>query len=129
MLERLFDCPAVLQRLRANLLGDVLEEYTIALRAQGYLRSTLRDHVWALEHFGSWLHRQRRSLQDVNNEQVRSFLHKHLPACHCPAPAPADLSHVRPALNQLLRLLRERGRARLDHVHPDAHDSGRQLPR
>src|SRR5262249_36119234 len=31
MLERLFDCPDVLQRLRTNPLGELLDEYAAAL--------------------------------------------------------------------------------------------------
>lgn len=118
MLERLFDRPDVLQRWRANPLGEVLEEYATALHAQGYLRSTLRSHVWALEHFGSWLQSQRLSLPDVNKERVHSFLCEHLPVCRCPAPAPVRRANVRPALNQLLRLLRERSSAATPAVAP-----------
>jgi integrase/recombinase XerD len=109
MLKRLFHRPDVQQRLRANPLGGLLEAYAVYLHARGYDRSTMRDYVWAVEHFGSWLHSRRLSLPDVCRERVRSFLREHLPACRCPAPAPVCLSHVRPALNHLLRLLRDRG--------------------
>jgi integrase len=108
-LARYFVAARVRIRLHANPLGELLEEYTAALRGRGYLRSTLRNHLWALEHFGLWLRAQRLSARDVNRERVHSFLHEHLPACRCPAPAPCRLCHVRPALNHLLKLLRERG--------------------
>lgn len=109
MLKRLFHRPDVQQRLRANHLGELLEAYAAYLHTRGYDRSTMRDYVRAVEHFGSWLRSRRLSVPDVCRERVRSFLREHLPACHCSAPAPVCLSHVRPALNHLLRLLREQG--------------------
>ncbi len=123
MLERLFHRPDVLLRLRANLLGELLEEYATLLHERGYLRSTLRNHVWAIEHFGCWLQSQRLSLQDVNKVRVRSFLSEHLPACRCVSPSPVRLSHVRPALNQLLRLLCEKRREATPAVPPTPLDA------
>jgi integrase/recombinase XerD len=110
MLARLFYRPDVRRRLAASPLGELLEAYATSLYACGYHRSTMRDYVWAVEHFGSWLRARRLSAPDVSPERVRSFLREHLPTCRCPAPAPACLGHVRPALNHLLRLLREQGK-------------------
>ena len=111
MLERLFDRPDVLRRLRAQPSGELLEAYATYLQARGHARSTMRGYVWAIGHFNSWLHRRRRPLQAANAELVQAFLRDHLPACRCPSPAPKRLTTVRQALNHLLCLLRGQGRS------------------
>jgi integrase/recombinase XerD len=110
MLDQFFDRPFVLARLRASPFGTLLDEYAGRLQAQGYIRSTIRRHIWAVEHFGTWFHAQPRSSRPLDQEAVRCFLVEHLPHCRCPAPAPLTFLVVRPALTQLLRLLRDRGR-------------------
>jgi integrase/recombinase XerD len=112
MLDQLFDRPFVLARLRAGPFGDLLNEYADRLQAQGYNRSTMRQRVWAIEHFGSWFHSTQRSFRSPDQEAVRCFLVEHLPRCRCPSPASRALIHARPALTQLLRLLRDQGRLR-----------------
>jgi hypothetical protein len=58
----------------------------------------------------SWIHVDAYCATNAANKAlVRTFLCEHLPKCHCPSPAPTRLQNVRPALNQLLRLLRDRG--------------------
>jgi site-specific recombinase XerD len=109
MLERLFHHPDVRQRLRAHPLAPLLREYAAYLQAQGYHCATMRDYVGAVEHFASWLHAQGFGVPDLNSERVSAFLREHLGQCHCPAHAPKTLDKVRPALNQLLRHLREQG--------------------
>jgi integrase/recombinase XerD len=116
MLNQVFDRPFVLSRLRAGPFGDLLDEYAGRLRAQGYTRSTIRQRVWAVEHFGTWFHSHPRSSPPLDQEAVRRFLVEHLPHCRCPAPAPLTFHSVRPALTQLLRLLRDRGRLRPEAV-------------
>jgi integrase/recombinase XerD len=117
MLDQVFDCPRVRSRLRAGLLGALLDEYATKLSARGHTRPSIRDCVWAVEHFGSWLHAQGLSLPTVNKDLVRSFLYEHLPKCRCPSPAPTCLVHVRSALHHLQRLLRDRGQS---DTGPDA---------
>ena len=112
MLDYFFDRPFVLSRLRASPFGKLLEEYAGHLQAQGYTRYTIRIRLWAVEHFSSWFHSQPRSSRCLDHATVRRFLLEHLPHCRCPAPAPTSLITVRPALTQLLRLLREQGRLR-----------------
>jgi integrase/recombinase XerD len=40
----------------------------------------------------------------VTRATIRSFLHEHLPTCHCPTPAPTYPRQVRAALGHLLRI-------------------------
>ena len=117
MLDQVFDCPHVRSRMRAGPFGALLDEYATQLHARGHTRRSIQDYVWAVEHFGSWLHAQALSFPAVNKDMVRSFLDEHLPKCHCPSPAPTNLVHVRAGLHHLLRLLRDRGQS---DTRPDA---------
>jgi integrase/recombinase XerD len=112
MLDYFFDRPFVLSRLRASPFRKLLEEYAGHLQAQGYTRYTIRIRLWAVEHFSRWFHSQPRSSRSLDQATVHRFLLEHLPHCRCPAPAPTSLITVRPALTQLLRLLRDQGRLR-----------------
>ena len=118
MLDQVFDFPRIRSRLRAGILGDLLDEYVARLYARGLARLSIRLYVRAVAHFGSWLHAQGLSLPAVNQDLVRSFLYEHLPRCRCPSPAPTCLRGVRSGLRHLLRLLRDCGQsdARLDAI-------------
>src|SRR5262245_51547961 len=104
MLDHFFLRPSVLDRIRANPLAAWLPSYVAHLDARGHPRSTVRRSVRAIEHFGTWLTSQRIALEDVTRGTIRSFLHEHLPACHCPTPAPTHLREVSAALGHLLRV-------------------------
>ena len=104
MLDHYFLRPRVRDRIRANPLGGWLPDYISYLDARGHPRSTIRRCVRAVEHFGIWLVSQHIAPEDVTRTTIRSFLHDHLPACHCPTPAPTYPRQVRAALGHLLRL-------------------------
>jgi site-specific recombinase XerD len=104
MLDHCFLRPCVCDRIRANLLGSWISTYIAYLTARGHPRSTIRRCVRAVEHFGVWLDSQRIAPEDVTRTTIRSFLHEHLPTCHCPTPAPTYPRQVRAALGHLLRL-------------------------
>ena len=109
MADTLFRRSYYWDRLRANPLGEIIEEYVQHFRGLGYSWLTVRGYVQSLEHFGGWLRSRRLGPKAVNGELVRSFIRDHLPKCRCSYPAPVTLTQVRPALNHLLRLLREKG--------------------
>lgn len=108
MIDQAFTCPRVRARLRRNLLCDLLDDYVGQLQTRGYSRNTIRNFLGVVEHFGSWLRAHRHSLSDVNPELIHSFLYVHLPKCRCSRPSPNKIEMVRPALNYLLRLMRDR---------------------
>jgi integrase/recombinase XerD len=109
MTDSLFRRSYYWKRLRANPLGKIIEEYVQHFCGLGYSWLTVRGYVQSLEHFGSWLQLRRLDPKAVNGELIRSFIRDHLPKCRCSYPAPVTLTQVRPALNHLLRLLREKG--------------------
>jgi site-specific recombinase XerD len=104
MLDHLFVRTRVLDRIRANPLGNCIPAYVGYLETRGHPRSTIRRCVRAIEHFGTWLASQRIAPEDVTRATIRSFLHEHLPICHCPTPASTYARQVRAALGHLLRL-------------------------
>ncbi len=109
MADSLVRRPYFWARLKANPLGELIEEYVAHFRELGYAWLTIRERVQSLEHFGCWLRSRGLGLKAVNRELVRRFIREHLPRCRCPRPAPRRVHNVRPALNQLLRLLRAKG--------------------
>lgn len=111
MLWSLFRRRDVRYRVVLNAHADLLQDFVIYLDDLGYARRTIRDSVRAIEHFDFWLFSKRISLDAANADLVRSFLHEHLPDCHCPSPSPTALTAVRPALNHFLKLLRTRKRS------------------
>jgi integrase/recombinase XerD len=104
MLDHLFLRPRVRDRIRANPLGAWLPNYIADLDARGHPRSTIQRCVRAVEHFGIRLDSRHIAPEDVTRTTIRSFLHDHLPTCHCPTPAPTYPRQVRAALGHLLRL-------------------------
>ena len=109
MADSLFRRSYYWDRLRANPLGEIIEEYVTYFRGLGYSWVTVRGYVQSLEHFGCWLRSRKLGPKAVNPELVRSFIRDHLPTCCCSYPAPVTVRQVRPALNHLLQLLREKG--------------------
>jgi len=109
MLDRFFIRPDVLSRLRAKVPNKLLKAFVTHLHDRGYIRSTIRTSLWALEHFNSWMQSKQLPLGVANKTLVRTFLREHLRKCQCPSPAPTRLQNVRPALKHFLRLLRDRG--------------------
>lgn len=105
MIDHVFKCPRVRARLRGSTFGSVLDEYVRQLQARGYARSTIRNSLGAVEHFGSWLRNQGLATGAVSRERVHSFLHRHLPKCRCARPSSTEIRLVRPALNYLLRMM------------------------
>src|SRR4051794_21248546 len=104
MLDHFFRRPRVRDRLRANPLGARIEAYVACLDARGHPRGTIQPYVHAVEHFGAWLTSEHLAIEDVSRATIDSFLHRHLPLCRCPTPAPTRLYQVRAALAHLLRV-------------------------
>ena len=105
--------PARSRTIRASTFCGILDRYVGQLQARGYVRVTIRTLLSAVEHFGSWLRDQGLTPAAVSRELVHSFLHRHLPKCRCAPPSPTEIRVVRPALNNLWRLMRDREPARV----------------
>ena len=73
MLDHFLKNRAAAQRLRANPIGSHLDGFTAWLSQRGFAWTTIRQHVWALAAFGRWLHRRRRSVQDLRRRDGDDF--------------------------------------------------------
>lgn len=100
MLEEVFRCSRVRQRIRNNPLGPILERFVAHLVARGHVVDVTHSYVFIAEHFGRWLGRR-----PVSSDAVQSFIARHLPFCRCKTPAARDLKRVRPALDRLLAMM------------------------
>jgi integrase/recombinase XerD len=100
MLEEVFRCSRVRQRIRNNPLGPILERFVAHLVARGHVVDVTHSYVFIAEHFGRWLGRR-----PVSSDAVESFITRHLPLCRCKTPAARNLKRVRPALDQLLTMM------------------------
>ena len=104
MLDEVFRCSAVRARIRSNPIGPILVEYVAFLAVRGHAAGPLHQYVFAVEHFGRWIHRR-----PIDAAAVERFIRRHLPRCQCKKPAPRYVICVRAALHRLLDML---GRSR-----------------
>lgn len=100
MLDRIFLARDVRHRIRGNPIGTVLEQFVEYLVQRGYRPGTVHQYMFAAEHFGHWLGRERLNLQ-----AFEQFMSKHLPTCRCKKPAVCNMNCVRASLNRLREML------------------------
>ena len=82
MVERYFEAPYALARLRPGPTGPFLGGFASRLREAGYARRTARGHLRAAAHLGVWMQAGGVTLAAVNERTVAAFT-AHLPACAC----------------------------------------------
>lgn len=104
MLEEIIRKPHVRRHLEGNLLAELIVAYVRHLKRRGHTESVIRAYLSAVEHFGCWLRRSRRTAVALDATTVSEFLTRHLPRCRCPGRRPRRLIVVRAALHQLLRV-------------------------
>jgi hypothetical protein len=61
-MEQIFRRESVRARILGNPLGPVFQEYIAYLKARGHTLSSVHQYVFALEHFGNWLGRDRSAM-------------------------------------------------------------------
>jgi site-specific recombinase XerD len=83
MLERYFRQGHAFHRVRANPLGQELEDFAVWLNQRGYSSGTIRLYLTAVAHFGNWLGKQAINVDSITDRLVSLFLCSHLPRCRC----------------------------------------------
>jgi site-specific recombinase XerD len=116
MLEKAFRSKRVVRRLRGSRLGAAFDDLVAYLIERGYTTKTIRLYVQAAEHFDGWLRRTRRTVEEVDQALVETFMRRHLPRCKCPPPCGTTVHQVRTALRHLLVVLRHAGHVVDDHA-------------
>jgi len=90
-------------------LGIILTGFSDHLQSLGYAPMTVQDYIRSANHFCRWLKTRSYSTADINRENIRSFLEKHLRHCHCSRPSSRDPATNKSALWQLFELLQAHG--------------------
>lgn len=105
MLEQYFHRQKVLGRIKGNFLGAHLCSLVEHLHRRGHTAHTVQAYIQGAEHFGHWLSRGGRSVEDVDAQLIERFIAHHLPRCRCPVPRSRAVATVRAALHQLLAVI------------------------
>jgi site-specific recombinase XerD len=106
MIEKFFAQPKVLTRLRAGILGPHLPAVASSLHRAGYSVASIRRHVRAADHFGSWLGKQGISVAKVNLAVVERYVQGLGRRCSASRPQ-GRLPHSALGLRGLVDVLRE----------------------
>ena len=73
-LERVFEYPRTLRRLRSGPIGKLLEGFCNWLLEHGFSRGTIRKHLFNLSHLNEYLGGPRSGVhQTVSLREVKSF--------------------------------------------------------
>lgn len=93
----------------SSILSQCADAYVGYLQQQQYRSTVIRVYLRSVEHFASWVARQRVPLRSIDESLTRRFVTEHLPACRCPDPCLRTVITVRAALARLLHVLRMEG--------------------
>ena len=83
MLERYFEAPFTLDRLRIGPSGPYIDGFAHKLEKEGYSWETARRFLRSASHIGRYCEIKGVALKAVDSGVIRAF-EKHLPSCHCP---------------------------------------------
>ncbi len=126
MIERYIHQSQALGRLRRNLLGSCMDEFTAYLAERRHTPKTIHLYVRAVAHFGRWLEKQRLDPSTIAESTVHLFLNKHLKHCRCVPPGNRGVKECRAALKLFLDALRKTGRIPIA-VPPDPTPIGAEI--
>lgn len=73
-LEQVFECPRTLEKLRAGVLGELVERFCRWLLAHGFSRQAIRRHLSNVTHFDAYLAgRSASPRKSISSEDVAGF--------------------------------------------------------
>jgi integrase/recombinase XerC len=87
-------------------LGPYVDAFTHYLSERRYATQTIDAKLGCIAHFGRWMSQCRLDVHRIDEETVRRFLDDHLPWCDCAPPVVRTRQELRPALRNLLVVLR-----------------------
>ena len=109
-LERVFECPRTLRRLRSDPIGKLLEGFCNWLLEHGFSRWTIRKHLFNVSHLNEHLGGPRsRVHQGVSLREVEGFFKTYPLRCVNRKPLEKHLRRVRYSVNRFTDYLRQRG--------------------
>jgi site-specific recombinase XerD len=109
-LERVFEYPRTLRRLRSGPIGELLEGFCNWLLEHGFSRWTIRKHLFNVSHLNEHLGGTRnRVRQDVSSREVEGFFKAYPLRCRNRGALEEHLRRVGYSVNRFLDYLRESG--------------------
>lgn len=100
----------ILNRIRANPLGEEFETFAQYLLDLRHSRETILQYLQSIEHLGTWLGAEGIPTASLDERVVASFLKNHLRRCSCSGPASRTVHSLRASARHFLCSLRQRGR-------------------
>ncbi len=109
-LERVFEYPRTLRRLRSGPIGKLLEGFCSWLLEHGFRRGTTRKHLFNLSHLNEYLGGPRSVVrQTVSLREVEGFFRAYSLQCQHRRPLEGYLRRLGYSVNRFLAYLRESG--------------------
>ena len=109
-LERVFECPRTLRRLRSAPLGKPMEGFCSWLLEHGFSRSTIRTHLFRVSHLNEYLSGLRSGVHEsVSSTDVEGFLKAYPLRSRNHGAPEKHLRRVRYSVHRFLHYLRESG--------------------
>ena len=116
-LERVFECPRTLKKLRSGPLGELLDGFCDWLLEHGFARSTVRKHLANVRQLDEHLNaRNGAGGQILSAEDVYGVLREYSRSARNRRPLEHHRARVRFAVNRFIAYLRSSGR-----FEPAAH--------
>ncbi len=107
-LEKFFNAPYTLQRVKEGPLASQLDGFCEWLDNQGFSEYTIRLHIPRICHFSRHLTAIGvETIEQVKNDHIQGFLTDHLPQCHCPGVRTSQAHRVAFSIHRFLKYLKE----------------------
>ena len=90
MLEKYFESPVTLERLRSSSVGAYIDGFAEKLKGDGYAAPTARSYLFSASHLGGFME-VRGTEAELLEEKVVEQFREHLP-CDCPRPGGGKLA-------------------------------------
>jgi integrase/recombinase XerD len=109
-LERVFEAPRTLRRLRSKPLGMLLDDFCDWLLDQGFEWHGVRRHLGNVSHLNAWLSEDdSRCMGRLSRREVEDFLEAYPCRCRNRGPVEEHLKRVRHSVNRFVGFLQQRG--------------------
>ena len=109
-LEKVFECPRTLRRLRSDSLGKLLEGFCNWLLEHGFSRSTIRKHLFRLSHLNRHLGDPECGIRkNITTRDVKASFKAYSLQCQKTGAREKHIRQVGYSVNRFLHYLRDSG--------------------
>ena len=86
MIDKFFQIPQVIARLRSSSLRGSIDDFAAFLLQRGYNPRLAGDYLRGAGHFGYWIDSEEIPLASLSESVAARFFREHVPRCKCPVP-------------------------------------------